>query len=269
MRFQPVMTNDSLLEPNRRLWRNKIRGVGPYTIAVAVPELSGVAVVGLGSFNPAIIHPQWLLDKELIPQNAAEHALQPGAPQQTIVTSQLAAFLADWLSVQVLQEQAVFSTVDAAREPDLRSLAIGIFELLPETPVNAIGINSDTHFRVESQNVWHKFGDRFLPKDFWEPLFDGSQWKSRGDGNRVGMRSMTVEVHRADESQPPGWVRVEVAPSIRVVPNGVYVAINAHFQLTTKDRRGTGRDASRLLRDNWESTRSLEAELLAHVLDAV
>jgi hypothetical protein len=235
---------------------------------VAAPELSGVAVVGVGSFNPAIIHPRWLADKELIPENAAEHALQPVAPQQMVVSSPIAAFVADWLNIQVVQEQAVFSTVDLSRELDLRDFAIGLFELLPETPVNAIGINSDTHLAAESEEAWHEFGDRFLPKEFWEPLFEDGKWRKRKDGKRVGMRVMTIEVHRNDE-RLPGWVRVELAPSVRVVPHGVYIGINAHFQLTTGDKRGTGHDASRVLRENWEATRSLENELVAHLLEEV
>ena len=63
------------------------------------PEVSGVSVVGAGAFNPAIIHPRWFADKELIPENAAEHAMG----QQMVVTPQLATFTADWLTVQLTQ----------------------------------------------------------------------------------------------------------------------------------------------------------------------
>src|SRR5437879_6385671 len=108
-----------------------------------VPELTGVTIVGAGSFNPAIIHPRWLADKELIPENLAAHAMAQDDPQKMVVTPQVALFVADWLSVQVTQQQAIFSTVELAREVDLRDLARGVFNLLPETPVDAIGINAD------------------------------------------------------------------------------------------------------------------------------
>lgn len=198
---------------------------------MATPELSGVAVVGAGTFNPAILDPFWLSGKGLIAESLAEDATQHAAPQQLIVSPQLTVFVADWLSVQVTQEQAVFSTVDLGRELDLRDLVKSVFDLLPETPVDALGINSDTHFRTESEEAWHAFGDRFLPKDFWEPLFDSKMWRARPDGKRVGMRVMRVETHREDPHLP-GFVRVEVAPSIRVTPNGVYIGINGHFQLS-------------------------------------
>jgi hypothetical protein len=236
---------------------------------VAAPELSGITIVGSGSFNPAIIHPRWLAEKELIPDNAAEHAMRQDQPQRMLVSPQLSVFVADWLSVQVIPAQAVFSTVDKGRELDLRDFVRGVLELLPETPVDAIGINADTHFRTESDEAWHSFGDRFLPKDFWEPLFEGESWTKRPDGQRVGMRVMSVEVHRRDQ-EIPGFVRIELAPSVRATPNGIYVGINAHFQITKSgERRGTAIDAARILIDQWYETRMLEDMLTSRLVETI
>lgn len=236
---------------------------------MATPELSGISVVGAGSFNPAIIHPRWLADRNLIRENEAEHAMRQGEGQQLIVSPQIAIFVADWLSVQVTQGQAIFSTVDMGRETDLRDLALGVLQLLPETPISAVGINADTHFRVASDEAWHAFGDKFLPKEFWKPLFEEGDWQRRKDGQVVGMRSMSVEVTRADE-RTPGHVRVEVAPSSRITPNGVFVGINAHFQLKkSPDDRPSAGDATRILADNWDPIRALEKKLLARLLEAI
>jgi hypothetical protein len=227
-----------------------------------------VAIVATGTFNPAILHPQWLAGKGLIPDNLAQHAMRQEAPQPLLVSPQLAVFVADWLAVQVTPQQAIFSTVDQGRELDLRDFVRGVFNLLPESPVDALGINSDTHFRTESEGAWHAFGDRFLPKDFWEPVFEGGEWKRRPDGKRVGMRVMTVEVHREDETLP-GFVRVEVAPSVRITPNGVYVGINGHFQLTKDDERANAADAARTLAEQWDGARRMELDLVTNLLEAV
>jgi hypothetical protein len=236
---------------------------------MATPELSGVSIVGAGTFNPAILHPQWLAEKGLIPEDLAEDAMRQDAPQSLVVSPQLAVFVGDWLSVQVTPQQAIFLTVDQGRELDLRDLVRGVFELLPETPIDALGINSDTHFRTESEGAWHAFGDRFLPKQFWEPLFEDGSWRKRPDGKRVGMRMMTVEVNRDDEKLP-GFVRVEVAPSVRVTPNGVYIGINNHFELKTEgDRRANAEYARRVLVDHWQEARDLETKLVAQLLEAV
>ena len=236
---------------------------------MAAPELSGVAIVGAGTFNPRIIHPRWLAERDLIPENLAKYAEGDESQQPLVVSPQLTVFVADWLHVQVTQEQAVFSTVDEGRDLDLRDFVRGVFELLPETPVDALGINSDTHFRTPSEEAWHAFGDRFLPKEFWEPIFEDEVWKKRPDGKRVGMRVMTVEVNR-DDPEIPGYIRVELAPSVRTGPSGVYVGINGHFQLRHGDRKATNAgDASRVLMAQWDDTRALQLGIRDQLLEAV
>jgi hypothetical protein len=226
----------------------------------ASAELSGFSVVAVGAFNPAIFHPLWFADKKLLAANAAEEAIG----KDFVAVRELAAFTADWLSVQVTLDQAVLSTVEQGREFDLRDLAKGVFDLLPETPVSAVGLNADAHFRVASEDEWHAIGDRFLPKDFWQPLFEGEQWRHRADGLTVGMRSMTVEAGREDGS---GYVRTEIAPSVRLTPYGVYIGINAHFQLSTDGKSGNGYSAARVIEEQWDGTRSFERELIERVLE--
>jgi hypothetical protein len=226
---------------------------------VAEAELTGVAIVGAGSFNPAIFHPRWFAENTLLAANEAEHALQ-----EIVLTPQLTSFHADWLSVQVTLEQAIFSTVDAGRAADLRDLAHSVFTLLPHTPINGLGINADSHYRLENEEAWHEIGDLFLPKERWEPLFEGHDWAERHDGRHVGLRTMTVEVWRTDRRS---FVRVEVAPSVRVTPNGVYIGINGHFQLRVDDVPGTGLQAANLLGEHWEETRSLEAHLQERLIE--
>jgi hypothetical protein len=215
-----------------------------------------------GSFNPAIFHPQWYVLKELLPGSTAWDAAE-----HTLTSPDLSAFTADWLGVQVTQQQAVFSTVDQARAVDLRDIANGAVSVLAETPVDAIGINTDVHFRAPSQEAWNALGDRFVPKDYWQPLFDDELWRDRSDGLRVGMRTVTVEAWRDDIT---GYVRVEAAPSVRVTPHGIYIGINAHFQLSTiPPDRSNGYEASVLLNDQWEPTRLLERELIEKILASV
>jgi hypothetical protein len=234
---------------------------------VAGVELSGVSVIGAGAFNPAIVHPQWLAAKGLIPEDVAEHAMNDSETNALVVSGQLSVFTADWLQVQFTQENASFSTVEEGRELDLRDVAMAVFDLLPETPVDAVGINAAWHVRAESEESWHQFGDRFLPKDFWRAVFEGGDWRTRADGETVGLRTMTVEVARADASKRAGFIRLEVAPSIRVQP-GIYSNVNSHFQLTLPDKpRGSAYDAARVLEEDWEETRAQEKNMLAKLFE--
>jgi hypothetical protein len=233
------------------------------TAAAVTPpiELSGISVIAVGAFNPAIFQPLWFAEKKLMPPNAIDEAME----KDFMATREIAAFTADWLAVQVTLTQLSFSTVEEGREMDIRDLVKGVFELLPETPVDAVGVNADAHFRVGSEEEWHAIGDQFLPKDFWQPLFDDEQWKRRpGSDQTVGLRSMTVEATREDI---PSYVRTELAPSVRVTPLGVYAGVNAHFQLTVGERQGKGVNVAEVISEHWDSTRAIEKELIERILE--
>jgi hypothetical protein len=130
--------------------------------------------------------------------------------------------------------------------------------------VNAIGLNADAHFRVQSDDEWHAVGDRFLPKDYWEPMFPGDEWRRRETGEAVGLRSLTVEAHRSDSA---GYVRMEVAPSVRITPHGVYTGINGHFQLSRDGEKGNGYTAARTVEEHWDGTRELHRMLIARLAE--
>jgi hypothetical protein len=224
-------------------------------------EMGGLSVVCAGAFNPAIFHPLWFRDKELMTQDAITDALA----REFVAVREFSSFTADWLTVQISPQQAVLSTVDAGREADLRIVASSILDLLPETPVNALGLNADAHFRLASEDEWHTMGDRFLPKDFWQPLFEDEAWRRRAGGLSVGLRSMMVEAWHEDLS---GYVRTEVAPSARITPNGIYVGINAHFDLNTPQIHGNAYSAARKIDERWQETRQLETDIISRFLEA-
>jgi hypothetical protein len=213
--------------------------------------------VGVGSFNPAIFQPWWLVENGLLPSDEAAFA-----PQAMVVTNDIAAYTAGWLSLQVTQDKAVFSTVAQAQDSALRDLVLGVLELLPHTPISAIGVNYDAHFALESEEAWHRIGDAFLPKEKWEPLFKGDNWLKREGGLRTGLLSMTVHVSRSNAKD---FVRVNVAPSTRI-PTAVYVGINAHFQLSAAgEKQANALAASKTLRDAWDETTALQHDLVKGV----
>jgi hypothetical protein len=40
------------------------------------------------------------------------------------------------------------------------------FQMLPETPMTALGINREIHFPAGSLEAWHRIGDTLTPKTF-------------------------------------------------------------------------------------------------------
>ena len=97
------------------------------------PEISGVSVVLVGNFNPAIFTPAWFTLHKLLPQSAAEHA------NLEVAHRQLSVFSVDWLSLQVRPEQFAVETQQApyTRLLDFVTLLFG--RHLSHSPITEFG----------------------------------------------------------------------------------------------------------------------------------
>jgi hypothetical protein len=208
-----------------------------------------MSIVFVGSFNPEVFHPSWLFDQGFISEQAAQFAIS-SSETPLVMTPGFTTFATDWLQVQVRGSLMVMATSDDSRQLELKDFALGILTLLPETPVSAIGINKQVHFRAESAEAWNDFGDRFLPKEVWETVIPEGPWVVREGGLRVGLKNVTIEVSR-DESVSAGQLHLQVAPS-ELVLYGVYCAANCHFgppQIV--EPRETAEHFAVILKDEW------------------
>lgn len=198
------------------------------------PQLvvQGVNIVLCGNFNPAIFHPSWLSAEGLIRFQEAETA------QIEIVHPDAATFNAEWLQIRVVRDRFQAGTVQEPYYEPLRDLVVGIFGLLRHTPMRALGINRDFHYRLESKGVWHTVGDRLAPKQDWEEVL----------GN-PGMKSLVIEGKRPDNLA--GYIQVKVGPSNRV-EFGVYVEINDHYQLSpASETSASASETIDILSEHW------------------
>ena len=100
------------------------------------PEIQGMSIVLVGSFNPKIFHPAWFAAQKLIREKEAEEA------NIEVVTPAVAKFSLDWMRLQVIQEQFVVETTQEPYYEILRDLVVGAFSFLNHTPVTMLGINT-------------------------------------------------------------------------------------------------------------------------------
>jgi hypothetical protein len=105
-------------------------------MAEAQAALSGASIVLLGSFNPGIFQPIWFASSRLIPKGEAE------AAKNLLITSEFSRFETEWLGVEVLSERASFTTHLTPYFGPLRDLAESTMNLLPHTPVTALGLTN-------------------------------------------------------------------------------------------------------------------------------
>ena len=216
------------------------------------PEIEGVQIVLVGSFNPAILHPSWLAARGLI---RAEEASEEAIGADMLVSRQLTTFRLSWLQLQVTDDRFVAETSDPSHFATLQELVLGVFHDLEFTPISLMGLNHHMHFSMATEEEGHALGDALAPKERWLSLFDGPQ-RDRAPG----LRTLVVEGKRPAASSK--ITRVKVEPSARIVP-GVFIETNDHYESTLKDSPA---EAMSWLRECWSEVRSFSRSVGEQIL---
>jgi hypothetical protein len=195
------------------------------------PDVLGVEIVLLGSFNPKIFQPAWFAAQNLLSQEVANES------NVEVVTNDISSFETSWCRIQVLDSRFSVLSQTAPLPEALRDLALGTFAILSHTPIFAIGINYYEHFRVKDYETWHNFGHTLAPKDtLWKPIL-----------RNPGTQNLQIRAERDDEYK--GSVNVTVQPSNMIEP-GVFVQTNDEF----REDQGGGSSATwvtALLETQW------------------
>src|SRR5262245_41270136 len=124
------------------------------------PQISVVAIVAVGSFNPLIFRPGWLNTKGVIVGGDYD-SLSIQMVHASIVSLGL-----PWGEMFVDRER--FS-IQSQQEPVIQAhdFFVKCFQLLPESPIRGVGINREVHVDAGDSSVWDRIGDRLAPKAVW------------------------------------------------------------------------------------------------------
>lgn len=200
------------------------------------PATNTVSVVMIGNFNPAIVTPQWLARHGVIPGESADRA------EISVIHPQVCSFDLGWCSVHVDRGryQAITADVPFIRMCDLTTKIFG--ELLPNTPVRALGVNRAVTFRAPSPQSRNAFGRRLAPPESW------GEWgrniaagldETDGKKSHGGMLSITMQQRPLDD-RDDGWLNVKVELAPKLPDNsGIAVEVNDHYVIEA----GNGDDA--------------------------
>ena len=220
------------------------------------PEISGVSVVLLGNFNPAIFTPAWFALHGLLPERTAENA------ETKIVHSGVTAFSTEWLELDVTTDRFRANTL---RNPYIRvrDLLVRVFkEHLSHTPLKALGINRDVHFRV-GQAERNKLGKLLAPVKPW------GRWKNELglDSDYGGMTSLTMTQYHPLGRPRGGQINVTVEPSNRIDNgrSGIYVRINDHYEIASGDIAGH-EQLMGFLEDDFEMSIQRSNDIVDHIM---
>ena len=221
------------------------------------PEISGVSVVLLGKFNPAIFTPAWFAMHGLLPKSVAESAKLEVAHQQ------VTAFSTDWLRLEVAPDRF---TVNTSQAPyiRLRDLVARVFkDHLYHTPLNVFGINRDIHFLVPSLTVRDRIGRMLAPVKPW-----GIWGHNLGlDGEQGGMTSLTMSQVDPEGRPKGGRINVKVEPSNKIGQGrfGIYVNVNDHYAISDT-RLGDGEHLMSLFEDNFDTSLRRSDDIVDHIM---
>lgn len=191
------------------------------------PEISGLTIVLLGAFNPDIFHPSWFAAENLVRKGEADKATV------TFVHPEIAIIEIGSFKLQIEKSRFLASTVDSISFDPLRDLVLGTFAILHHTPLRALGINFDSHFKMSSEISRQELGHRLAPKQHWDSLLQEPL-----------LQKLVMKGNRPDDHD--GYIQVSVEPSTKL-PSGVYVHVNDHFDVKSSKKIVSACDTMEIL----------------------
>lgn len=210
-------------------------------------EIFTSSIVAVGSFNPAIFSPDWMEAHRLLGKDDADRIREQRPGASLLVSHQATAFESNWFALQVLENQ--FSiTSKSALSPAFKDLAVSIFQLLSHTPVTAVGLNFQAHYKLSTEKEYHHLGDALAPKDIWNELYPDED---------AGLADLTVRIQAGRRGQPlknKDEKRISLQPS-GIVRFGAFLSYNGHHDLSdvNPEYPRPGERVALLIDSKWET----------------
>lgn len=187
-------------------------------------EIFTSSIIAVGDFNPAIFSPDWLERNKLIGEGDAIAAREGSQGRQLLVSHQVATFESEWFALQILENQ--FSlTSKGVLSPAFKDLAVGIFQLVPHTPIIAVGLNFVGHFKLANQKEYYKVGDVLAPKNIWDTLYPD-------EFAGLGQLTILIQHGTRDKMVDTKDKKRITLQSSRTIKYGVCLSLNDHHDVT-------------------------------------
>jgi hypothetical protein len=221
------------------------------------PEISGVAIVLRGNFNPSIFQPFWMARQGLISDEDAQ------AATISVIHPEISSFAVEpefILNVQTDRFQISTATAPLIRVADLCGRIFG--DILPHTPINQLGINRTVHFSVGSADERDRIGELIAPKAPWGEWGEG--FSSKENATRGGLQSMTM-INKKTSDREAGWIqaRIEPSQSIGKGESGIFVEINDHYQIK---ETADALILMRILQDRFDASIGTADEIIDQIM---
>jgi hypothetical protein len=215
-------------------------------------ERQGVSIVALGSFNPAIFHPDWFARHGLIRDAEAADA---NASEVKVVSPEVTLLKSEWFTLQATTDRFSIETRDPRKYLPLKDLVTATFGILEHTPVRAFGFNNNQQFQFASDEAWHHFGHHFAPKQSWQEILD-----------QPGMSVLTIQGTRNPSNAERIQISIQPASGM---PNSIVISINEHYGVNIPDEDDPTESTSVLidkLEQSWDAFLDFSNKSSEHLL---
>jgi hypothetical protein len=225
------------------------------------PQVSSFSIVALGNLNPLIFRPEWLRDKEIVVGSDFDGI------SVDIIHPEVVSLRVPW--GQLLVEREKFSIM-ALQEPAVRvqDLFVKCFQVLPETPITAVGLNHEVHFAVSTEEARDRVGDTLAPKEFWRDFVTRDGAKAGGMRSLIMEQAFLVDGRMTRKDGLTGHIHVRVEPSkypgLRL---GIFVSVNDHYDLVKDSRPSDGRTAAEVAFNRWEKSLKESDRLIDRIME--
>lgn len=197
--------------------------------------------MAVGSFNPTIINPDWLLRHGLI--NDADYE----SAEIEAIHPEVSRFALPWCNIEVLTNRFMISSNNAGYHDVLKDLGTGIWAILAETPITAIGLNVTYADVTEESSKLHLIGDALAPKEPWKKILPESA--------KHGLSQLSMRSER--DGEIPGYISTRVRPIQKGEHLGIELLINNHYEIpNAKNSPGSVTDAASLIDSQWQSAQA-------------
>lgn len=213
------------------------------------------SIVLVGSFNPRIFHPEWLVNRRIVDSWDYEDERIICLPDFAQIN------LPDNRVLSVYVNRFILQSTCASSNLALADLATNLFVKLAETPLNKLGMNYDATIRLRDQESWKNLAKDFAPEEEWKKAcsYLESELTNKQE-NEMGLWSMAMNFPRPDDLK--GFLRskIEVENSNdRTITFGV----NNHVEFDQVETL----EAMRILSENWKDSLQIAKSLIENMMN--
>lgn len=176
----------------------------------------------IGSLNPAIFTPDWLRFHEIIEVDEQKEA------QIEIIHQAISKFTISEIRFSIERHRFIISS-EAHEMSEIFNIVSKTFgEILPHTPLTAVGINYEEEFVLENADTRNTIGRQLAPLDPWGEW--GQDLPNSDPKLNGGLASLTMaKVHSRTPFENISSFTVRPSSKADVAQEGVVLSSNNHF----------------------------------------